>query len=143
MGGHYDFAFMTLTFYRIVQWKSVIKHQNILVRFHRHSSGIEKAGSQRFFPDPGIAQFFRFELPSTLVKGCWQKRSIGVSGIVTEPTACHMPGMSITESHRQCVVPYGGSVKTISALSPSPASTGNTSKASPRYKSQPLYGWWC
>lgn len=33
MGGHYDFAFMTLTFYRIVQWKSVIKHQNILVRF--------------------------------------------------------------------------------------------------------------
>ena len=59
MGGHYDLAFMTFAFYRIVQWKPVIKHQNILVRFHRHSFGIEKACSLRFFPDPSIAQFFQ------------------------------------------------------------------------------------
>lgn len=142
MGGHYDFAFMTLTFYRIVQWKSVIKHQNILVRFIGIRLALRKPVAS-VFPRPRHSAVFQVRTAKHAGKGLLAERSIGVSGIVTEPTACHMPGMSITESHRQCVVPYGGSVKTISALSPSPASTGNTSKASPRYKSQPLYGWWC
>ncbi|MCS2303833.1 hypothetical protein NXX23_18230 [Bacteroides ovatus] len=72
------------------------------------------------------------ELPSRLVKGCWQNSSTGVSGLDMPCTAFHIPGMSITASHRQCVVPYGGSDNTMSAVMPSSASRGSTSSASPR-----------
>nr|WP_229035247.1 hypothetical protein [Phocaeicola plebeius] len=74
----------------------------------------------------------RLELPSRLVKGCWQNSSTGVSGLDMPCTAFHIPGMSITASHRQCVVPYGGSDNTMSAVMPSSASRGSTSSASPR-----------
>ena len=63
----------------------------------------------------------RLELPSRLVKGCWQNSSTGVSGLDMPCTAFHIPGMSITASHRQCVVPYGGSDNTMSAVMPSSA----------------------
>ena len=57
--GHYDLAPVPVRFDGVVFGQPVIEHENVLVRFHRHTPGIEKTCRLCLLPDPFITQLFK------------------------------------------------------------------------------------
>ena len=80
MVGHYDLAPVPVRFDGVVFGQPVIEHENVLVRFHRHTPGIEKTCRLCLLPDPFITQLFKIGTAQYAGKRMLAEQQYGSSG---------------------------------------------------------------